>query len=94
LNDRPQLLSVLIALGCLVVMEQREGWAGVLALLPPLVLALGMIWYAGSISRAVGRGWGLRRAERPAPPAAIRALGWVLLLIPPLVLVLQHLQAS
>lgn len=94
MNDRPQLLSILIALGCLVVMEQREGWAGVLALLFPLALALAMIWYAGSISRAIGRGWGLRRAVRPAPPAAIRALGWVLLLTPLLVLLLQRLRAA
>ena len=92
--DRPQLFSILIALGCLAVMEQREGWAGVLALLPPLALALGMIWYAGSISRALGRGWGLRRAKRPTPPAAIRALGWVLLLTPLLVLLMQRLRAD
>ncbi|MDP1672498.1 MAG: hypothetical protein Q8L65_05190 [Burkholderiales bacterium] len=92
--DRPQLFSVLIALGCLAVMEQREGWAGVLALLPLLALALGMIWYAGNISRAIGRGWGLHRAERPTPPAAIRALGWVLLMMPLLVFVLQRLRAG
>jgi hypothetical protein len=92
--DRPQLFSVLIALACLAEMGLREGWAGMLALLPPLALALGMIWYAGSISRAIGRGWGLRRAEHPTPPAAIRALGWVLLLTPLMVLLLQRLRAT
>ncbi|MBX3652468.1 MAG: hypothetical protein KF771_13965 [Burkholderiales bacterium] len=94
MNDRPQLFSALIALGCVAAMGQREGWAGILALLPLLVPALGMIWYSGSVSRALGRGRGLRRARHPTPPAAIRALGWVLLLMPLLALALQRLRAD
>jgi hypothetical protein len=89
-SDRLQLLAVLIALGSLAAMWQREGWSGVLALLPLPALALGMVFYAGSISRAMGRHRGLRRADRPTPPAAIRMLGWVLLLVPLLVLVMQR----
>lgn len=90
--DRQRLLSALVALGYLAAMWQREGWAGALALLPPLAIPLAMIWYAGSISRGLGRGWGLRRVEQPTPPPAVRALGWVLLLVPLLIGVVQHLR--
>ncbi|MBX3661867.1 MAG: hypothetical protein KF804_05400 [Burkholderiales bacterium] len=50
--------------------------------------------YSGTISRAFGRGRGLRRATHPAPPAAIRALGWVLLLVPLILIILQRLRAA
>jgi len=93
-NDRGQLLSMLVALACLAAAWQHEGWAGFLALLPPLALLLGMIRYAGGISRAIGRGWGLRRAARPAPPAAIRLLGCVLLLVLLSFLVLRRLRGA
>ena len=90
MTDRLQLLAMLIAVCGLAAMWQREGWAGALALLPLPALALGMIFYAGSISRAIGRGRGLRRADRPTPPAAIRMLGWMLLLAPLLILVMRR----
>lgn len=94
MNDRLQLLSALIALGSLAAMGLREGWTGTLALLPLPARALAMIWYSGTISRAFGRGRGLRRATHPAPPAAIRALGWVLLLVPLILIILQRLRAA
>lgn len=92
--DSQRLLSALAALGYLAAMWRHEGWAGALALLPPLAIPLGMIWYAGSISRTAGRGWGLRRSEHPTPPAAIRALGWILLLVPLLIGTVRHLHAG
>lgn len=92
MTDRQRLLSALIALGYLAAMWRHEGWFGALALLPPLAVPLSMIWYAGSISRRLGRGWGLHRREQPTPPPAIRALGWVLLLVPLLIGIVQRLR--
>lgn len=91
--DRQRLLSGIIALGYLTAMWRREGWTGALALLIPLALPLGMIWYAGSLSRIKTWGWARMRIDRPTPPAAIRFLGWVLLLIPAFVITAQRLRA-
>ncbi|MEN9782886.1 MAG: hypothetical protein RJA24_229 [Pseudomonadota bacterium] len=91
--DRQRLLSALIALVYLTAMGRREGWPGALALLIPLALPLGMIWYAGSLSRIKIRGWARIRIDQPTPPAAIRFLGWMLLLIPALIMTVQRLRA-
>lgn len=91
--DRQRLLSALIALAYLTAMWRREGWPGTLALLVPLAVPLGMIWYAGTLSRIKTLGWARMRIDRPTPPAAIRFLGWVLLLIPALVMTAQRLRA-
>jgi hypothetical protein len=91
--DRQRLLSALIALWYLTAMWRREGWPGALALLVPLAVPLGMIWYAGSLSRIKALGWGSRRIDRPSPPVAIRFLGWVLLLIPASVIIARRLSA-
>lgn len=80
--DRQRLVSGFIALGYLQAMWLREGWSGAAALLFPLAIPLGMIWYAGTISRSEGWGWARGRINRPTPPMAIRTLGWVLLLVP------------
>lgn len=92
--DLQRLLSALIALAYLQAMWAREGWAGALALLVPLAIPLGMIWYAGTLSRGAGRNWGLRRIDRPTPPAAIRALGWIFLLVPLAIHALRWLLAQ
>lgn len=91
--DRQRLISALIALSYVPAMWRREGWPGVLALLVPLAVPLAMIWYAGSISRSKGWGWARGRINRPTPPPAIRALGWVLLLMPLLIAAVQWLRA-
>ncbi len=91
--DRQRLFSALIALAYLTAMWRREGWPGALALLVPLAVPLGMIWYAGTLSRIKTWGWARMRIDRPTPPAAIRVLGWVLLLIPALVMTAQRLRA-
>jgi hypothetical protein len=80
--DRQRLVSGLIALAYLQAMWTREGWSGVLALLIPLSLPLGLIWYAGSISSSEAWGRAFQRIDRPTPPLAIRTLGWVFLLTP------------
>lgn len=87
--DRQRLVSGLIALGYLSAMWRRESWPGALALAIPLAIPLALIWYPGSVSRSMGRGWGLRRIDRPTPPLAIRALGWVLLLVPLLIVAVR-----
>lgn len=92
--DTQRPLSALIALAYLQAMWAREGWTGALTLLVPLAIPLGMIWYAGTISRSTGRGWGLRRFDRPTPPAAIRALGWIFLLAPLAIHAVRWLRAS
>jgi hypothetical protein len=89
--DRQRLVSGFVALGYLQAMWQHEGWAGAAALLIPLTIPLGMIWYAGTISRSEGWGWARRRIDRPTPPAAIRALGWIFLLVPLAVFIARRL---
>lgn len=91
--DRQRLLSALIALGYLSAMWRREGWYGALALLVPLALAMSMIWYAGTISRSPVWSWMHKRVDRPTPPSAVRGLGWILLLIPLMIIAVQRLQA-
>ncbi|MBX3666676.1 MAG: hypothetical protein KIT13_12255 [Burkholderiales bacterium] len=91
--DRRRLLSGLIALYYLGLMWRHEGWAGAAALLAPLAVPLGLIWYAGTLSRSAALGWMRGRIDRPSPPAAIRALGWVLLLMPLAVIAVQRLRA-
>ena len=91
--DRQRLLSALIALGHLSAMWRREGWHGALALLAPLALAMSMIWYAGTISRSPVWSWMHKRVDRPTPPSAVRGLGWILLLIPLMIIAVQRLQA-
>lgn len=83
----------MIALGYVSAMWRREGWPGALALLVPLAVPLGMIWYAGSLSRVKTLGWASKRIDRPTPPMAIRFMGWVLLLIPAVVIAAQRLRA-
>jgi hypothetical protein len=78
--DRQRLVSGFIALGYLQAMWMRESWSGAFALLIPLAIPLGMIWYAGTISRS--EGWARGRIDRPTPPLAIRTLGWIFLLVP------------
>ncbi len=90
--DRQRLLSALIALGYLSFMWRGEGWSGALALLVPLALPMGLIWYAGSISRIKVGGWMRNRIDCPTPPLAIRTLGWVLLLIPLMIAAAQRLR--
>ena len=87
--DRQRLVSGVIALGYLQAMWMREGWAGAAALLIPLAIPLGLIWFPGTISR--GEGWGRRPLDRPTPPLAIRALGWVFLLVPLAIFTLRWL---
>lgn len=87
--DRQRLLSALIALAYLTAMWRREGWPGTLALLVPLAVPL----YAGTLSRIKTLGWARMRIDRPTPPAVIRFLGWVLLLIPALVMTARQLRA-
>lgn len=89
--DRQRLASGLIALAYLQAMWTREGWAGALALLVPLAIPLGLIWFAGSISRS--ENWG-RVANRPTPPLAIRTLGWVFLLLPLAIFALRRLHGG
>ncbi len=91
--DRQRLLSALIALGYLSAMWRREGWHGALALLVPLALAMSMIWYAGTISRSPVWSWMHQRVDRPTPPSAVRGLGWILLLIPLMIIAVQRPQA-
>lgn len=83
----------MIGVAYLMTMWRREGWPGTLALLVPLALPLGMIWYPGSLSRLKPPGWAGRRIDRPTHPAAIRLLGWVLLLIPAVILFAQRLRS-
>lgn len=90
--DRQRLVSGFIALAYLQAMWAREGWAGAAALLIPLAIPLGMIWFAGTISRSEGWGWAHRRIDRPTPPLAIRTLGWILLLVPLAILGLRWLR--
>ncbi len=90
--DGRRLLSGLIALGYLAAMWRREGWAGALALMIPLAVPLGMIWYAGSLSRNQGWGWARGRIDKPTPPVAIRALGWIFLLAPLAMIALRWLR--
>jgi hypothetical protein len=87
--DRQRLVSGFIALGYLQAMWAREGWAGAAALLIPLAIPLGLIWFSGTISRS--EGWGRRVLDRPTPPLAIRALGWVFLLVPLAIFILRWL---
>lgn len=90
--DRQRLASALIALGYLNAMWQRRGWDGALALVIPLIVALGLIWYAGTISRHAHWFSGWRgRINKPTPPAAVRMLGWVLLLAPLAIIAVQWL---
>lgn len=89
--DRQRLVSGFIALAYLQAMWAREGWAGATALLVPLAIPLGMIWYAGSISRSEGWGWARSRIDRPTPPLAIRALGWIFLLAPLVIFSLRRM---
>ena len=91
--DRQRLFSGIIALGYITAMWRREGWSGAVAVLVPLAVPLGMIWYAGSLSRIKTPGWASRRIDRPTPPPAIRVLGWVLLLIPAIVMLALRLPA-
>jgi len=90
--DRQRLYSGLIALSYVSAMWRHEGWTGALAVLLPLALPLGMIWYAGSISRMHTWWWVRTRIDRPSPPAAIRWLGWILLLIPAVVMIALKLR--
>ena len=92
--DRQRLISGCIALGYLQAMWSREGWAGAVALLIPLAMPLTLIWYAGSISRSEGWGWARGRISRPTPALAIRALGWVFLLIPLVIIVVRWLRGD
>ena len=91
--DRQRLLSALIALGYLSAMWRRESWHGALAVLVPLALAMSMIWYAGTISRSPVWSWMHKRVDRLTPPSAVRGLGWILLLIPLMIIAVQRLQA-
>lgn len=92
--DRQRLISASIAIGYLFAMWRREGWAGTLALLAALTIPLGMIWYAGSIGRSKGWGWGRGRISRPSPPIAVRTLGWLLLLLPLVVLLIERFRPA
>ncbi len=92
--DRQRLVSGLIALGYLQAMWSREGWSGALALLIPLAVPLGLIWYAGTISRSKGWGWARSRIDSPTPPLAIRTLGWVFLLAPLLIIAVRWLRSD
>lgn len=80
--DRQRLVSGFIALAYLQAMWMREGWSGAIALLIPLAIPLGLIWFPGTISRSEGWGWARGRIDRPTPPLAIRTLGWIFLLVP------------
>ena len=93
--DRQRLISSLIALGYLSAMWRHKGWDGVIALIIPLIVALGLIWYAGTISRnsKLFSGW-RGRITGPTPPAAVRALGWMLLLLPLAVIAIQWVRAA
>lgn len=93
--DRQRLISALVALGYLGAMWRHKGWDGALALIIPLLLALGMIWYAGTIGRHAHWFSGWRgRIKKPTPPAAVRMLGWILLLIPAAIIAVQSLRAA
>lgn len=92
--DRQRLVSGLIALGYLQAMHAREGWSGALALMILLAIPLGLIWYAGTLGRSEGWGWGRNRIDRPTPPPIIRALGWILLLAPLPVIALRWLRST
>ena len=92
--DRQRLISALVALGYVSAMWRHRGWDGVPALIIPLLTALGLIWYAGTISRHAHWFSGWRgRVNKPTPPAAVRMLGWVLLLPPAAVTAVQSLRA-
>jgi hypothetical protein len=91
--DRQRLFSGIIALGYITAMWRREGWSGAVVVLVPLAVPLGMIWYAGSLSRIKTLGFASQRIDRPTPPLAIRVLGWVLLLIPAIVMLVLRLRA-
>jgi len=93
--DRQRLISGVIALSYLSAMWRHKGWDGVVALTIPLIVALGLIWYSGTISRnaKVFSGW-RGRFTGPTPPAAVRALGWMLLLLPLVVIAIQWLRGS
>jgi|GEM_PF-911306 len=94
--DRQRLISALIALAYASAMWRRSGWNGVLALVIPLIIALGLIWYAGTISRHAHwfSGWRGRRINKPTPPSAVRTLGWVFLLSPAIFLAVQWLRTA
>ncbi len=92
--DRQRLVSGFIALGYLQAMWAHEGSAGAAALLIPLAIPLGLIWYAGTISRSEGWGHAFHRIDRPTPPLAIRTLGWVFLLTPLLIIAVRWLRSD
>lgn len=92
--DRQRLVSGFIVLGYLQAIWSREGWAGTAALLIPLAIPLGLIWFPGTISRSEGWGWARGRIDRPTPPLAIRTLGWVFLLLPLVIIAMRWLRGD
>lgn len=79
--DPARFLSALIALGYIVAMWTEDGWQSAMAVLIPLAVPLGLIWYAEALGAYTGFA-GRARITRPSSPALLRALGWLLLLVP------------
>lgn len=79
--DPARSLSALIALGYVVAMWTHDGWRSALAVSVPLAVPLGLIWYADALGDYTGFA-GRAPITRPSSPALLRALGWLLLLVP------------
>ena len=79
--DPTRFLSALIALGYIVAMWTEDGWQSALAVLIPLTVPLGLIWYGEALGAHTGFA-GRARISQQTPPALLRAFGWLLLVAP------------
>jgi hypothetical protein len=79
--DLHRPLSSLLAAAYLVGAWLEGGAAAAGLLAVPLVLVVGLVWYAEAAADFTGN-LGLTPIRRSSPAGGVRALGWMFLLVP------------
>ena len=71
----------MVALVYVIAMWARDGWQSALALMIPLAIPLGLIWYAELLGDYTGR-IGRAQISQKSSPFLLKGFGWLLLLAP------------
>lgn len=77
-----RLLSLAVALLYAVLSLISAGWGAAATACAVLCIPVGLIWYAGHISRYTGWGGTHRMIDGKSPAIMVRIIGWLFLLLP------------
>jgi len=90
-----KIISLVIAVAYLVIVHFIGDQESLFEVVPYLIFVITLIWYGDDLAYyGVGSGIGghdAGRIDEPSPPSLIKFMGWVLLLIPILLIPLAIL---